>query len=276
MNNKINSLFEAAAANKYNKIDELLKEGIDPNTLLNGNSILTYITYRVVDYIEEELEKAQKTVHFLIERGVNPDIIDYKGLKPWQIAFQTEGKVEFGYFLRSISNYTKETHFNKLKEISFPEEVLEFLEANRNSLLFPFSGKNELDYVQLCAPEELRFTTIELDPQNAAYYEIEESYDEPNRIDAGNYKISAIDIIRKCPDYDNWGILAWIPSLKCFATADNDHGEIHVFKDTKWQNIIIHLEEHCCYQWDQSFKEVNAVTPYDVCKPWELWTFEKY
>lgn len=263
-----------AAEEKNNKaLTIILDAGLDPNVLYKGIPVLTHMVNRLHIRDAEEVREIEGMIRLLIDRGVNPGTKDENGLTAAETAFETQGSIEFGYFLRSLENKTDQ--LKQLKDCGFPEEVLRYLDQNRDKLRFDFSGKGELSYVQLCAPEELRFTDINLNPK-LYYYEIPEAADDPNGLKWGNYRVPAVDIIKDCSDYDPWGILVWLPSLNVFATADTEHGEVHVFLDTSWERILNSLEAHCCYQWEDYNEEVNGGYLYDVVKPWEVWDFVEY
>ncbi len=267
--------FEAAENNQIEKLQEYLDSGFNPNVIFMDIPILTYITNQLREYKESDVEAAKKTIQFLIERGVDLKQRGKDGLTASETAFQSHGKTEFGYFLRDLEKIPPEEHFKRLTDQHFPIEALKFLNKNRDNLHFNFSNENELSYVQLCTPEELRFTNITLYPYE--YFDVvDEAKEDPNMSKDGEYVIPAIDIIRDCPDYDQWGILVWIPSLKLFATADTDHGEIHLFRNTSWDKIINNLESHCCYEWDQTLEGVDGTDPYAITKPWEIWEFIEY
>lgn len=167
-------------------------------------------------------------VKLLLENGADVSITDKWGYRPFNEAVEAAND-RWGYRAldKSIGKYDKEIleliksyepkewHqrewcIERLKKLELPDEVIEFLSSENRKINLQESEWT--NYVE--------------------FYDIDE-------VRTFKWKgMTLVDLVYDVDDYDNMGVISWIPEHKSFACLDIEHEKFGFIPNLTWQEFM--------------------------------------
>ena len=267
------ALKSAAKNGSREFLNFLFSKGYKINELYDDENILMSIAStrynnaekikRIIDFVKE-----------LITMGADPTIENSKGQTPLDLAKRYK-RTDMIELFKTYITADKDILTKKLNKFNLPKEVLLYISSKETDKIFSWPTVRNINNVELNRLEDIVFSSVPIYSWEYRENEhSENSSNDPNIDKDGGYYFSAIELVKSVNDYDNSGLLIWIPELKQFGTADTGHGVVYIFKDVKWEKIVDNLHYYIDYQWNGDLNDKNVVDIYDYCEPWKLWEFK--
>jgi hypothetical protein len=122
-----------------------------------------------------------------------------------------------------------------------PNELLAFLWAGHQ--LEYDAAKSEIGRITLKRDTDLAVSTITTFPG------CQSIIDDPYSDLDGLYQSDVYNLVAESEDYDPEGLLCWIVSLKRFGCIDPEHGDVIMFPDVTWTDIVANPLPYLEAQW---------------------------
>ena len=163
---------------------------------------------------------------------------------------------------------------DRLKKYNLPSEAINYLTNPKTKKIFAWPQERNINHAELNGIKDIIITNVTISTWEYRSNEhSHESAEDPNIEKDGYYSVTALDLIHSVNDYNESGVLIWIPELGQFGTADTEHGVIYIFKDVDWETILKDLHSYIDYQWNP-IEDSKIIDIYEFCNPWELWKFK--
>jgi hypothetical protein len=146
-----------------------------------------------------------------------------------------------------------------MAELSLPPDLTEFLQSGNQLQYDP--SQCEAGPVGLHSLPELSLANLLVNTYGTPL----EGAD-PHEGNSG-YLVPAVSLTNSCEDYDPDFLLLWLPTEDLYGNFDTEHGNLLVFPDTTWGDIV---KDPVCYlnsQWEP--QSGVAVT----FQPWPKYKF---
>lgn len=167
-------------------------------------------------------------VKILLENGADVSITDEWGYRPFNEAVEAAND-RWGYRAldKSIGKYDKEIleliksyepkewHecewcIERLKKLELPNDVIEFLGSENRRI--DLQESEWTNYVQFCALDEVRTFKWK--------------------------DMTFVDLVYDVDDYDNIGVISWIPEHKGFTCLDIEHEKFGFIPNLTWKEFM--------------------------------------
>ncbi|WPC39567.1 ankyrin repeat domain-containing protein [Clostridium sp. JS66] len=167
-------------------------------------------------------------VKLLLENGADVSITDKWGYRPFNEAVEAAND-RWGYraldksigkhdkeILELVKSYEpKEWHerewcIERLKKLELPNDVIEFLGSENRRI--DLQESEWTNYVEFYALDEVRTFKWK--------------------------DMTLVDLVYDVDDYDNIGVISWIPEHKSFACLDMEHGMFGFIKEMTWSEFM--------------------------------------
>ena len=134
-----------------------------------------------------------------------------------------------------------------MESFGIPKKCIHFLRTNEGKTIELNNSPAEIEKVIFYPIDELK-EDYEIIDTNEYYLNYNEFKTDPEI----QYHIPTINLIKKDAEdnYDNDGLLVWLPVLKCFGTFDIDHCIGYLFKDVEWTELERDLGNFINTQWN--------------------------
>jgi hypothetical protein len=146
-----------------------------------------------------------------------------------------------------------------MAELTLPLDLKEFLQSGNQLEYDP--SQSEAGQVGLCSLPELWLANLLV---NTYATPLEEG--DPHEGNSG-YLVPAVSLTKSCENYDPDFLLLWLPTEDKYGNFDTEHGNLLVFPDTTWGNIVKDPVRYLNSQWEP--QSGVAVT----FQPWPKYEF---
>lgn len=131
-----------------------------------------------------------------------------------------------------------------------PPDLLAFLDSGEGFTYRP--NQCECGAVTLYPAREVKLIELRVNSYGSDWVAA-----DPHKDDIGSYIVPAYDLVASCEGYLPRGILVYVPALECYATHDDDHGDLRVFPaETTWAEIADHPTLYLNENWYPGSGEV--------------------
>lgn len=138
--------------------------------------------------------------------------------------------------------------------VKIPEDLRAFLRAKKQ--LEYDADECEPGQIKLLPLSKLKLGKIWINAKSK-----KKPQGDPHAGEDGHYPIPAINLVADAVDYEPDFILLWLPNEELFGSWDCDHGELWVFPDTTWSEIVADPAPFISTQWDGS-ETAELFVPY--------------
>ncbi len=238
------ALYNSLSHRNLETATALIDNGININ--LHGGAALRYASYEGYKDIAEMLIKKGADINFngedmvfankstplncavrqghfeitnlLLENGADVSKTDEWGTRAYHEA-KSKKNTELAELIKKYE--PKEWHeyewcVKKLKSYFLPDEVIAYLGTENKRLDLPKSECTS--YVEFCTVYEVRIFTWN--------------------------DIMFLDLVSNIYDYDETGVLSWLPERKCFGCLDIEHDKFGIIKRMKWKKFLRRPEKY--------------------------------
>jgi hypothetical protein len=151
-----------------------------------------------------------------------------------------------------------------VNDLNLPYDLLAFLRGACTGTLHA-GGYGILRLVPL---GQLHVETLELTPNYSPF-----ARDDPHWCDGGYYAVPAVNLVEGNPDWPSYfprlGFV-WLPCERRYASFDQDHGELMLFRPgLVWAEIAANAEAHLLAGESCGSKRV----PMEYFKPWPQYSY---
>jgi hypothetical protein len=148
-----------------------------------------------------------------------------------------------------------------MKEI--PNEFLDWLQERGSDLVVTLDGyiKSAIFHPLADIKEVDLFVSVDEYIDNYS--------DDSDHLSGNYYPVPAFDLVAEIWGYPAEHVLVWLPSIRQFATFDDDHGVLRSFPDVSWNELASSLGKYIDCQW------YPDRIPNELIRPWNDERFKK-
>jgi hypothetical protein len=145
-------------------------------------------------------------------------------------------------------------------DLNLPADLVEFLRAGKQLEYDP--GTCEAGAVTLLSLDQLCLELFPMDCQSTRV-----ARRDPHRGERGCYLVEGVNLVASCTGgYHGAGLLLWLPRDERYATWDDSHDYIGVFRSwARWKHIVEAPAQHINAQWTGAFADS---APASCFVPW--------